>query len=133
MANTTIQIGAYVLPATQHYSFNRIPQYAEFISLNGIVWRDRRTTEDTYVVSLGWEALTPTEKATTDLAWEAIINAKPSSFTQFLGVTSYPFSIVPDEKSNDYNYTVYMGAVDNSGFTTLYDASLIFRVIRVYV
>ena len=133
MANTTIQIGTYVLPASQRYSYQRMPQYAEFTSLNGLIWRDQRTTEPVYIFSLGWEALTPAERLLVDAAWRVILNATLANHTPFRGLTSAPYVIVPDEKSNDYNCTLYQGATTGTGFTTLTDASLIFCAQRIYV
>lgn len=133
MANTTIQIGPYVLPACQHYAFERVPQYAEFEALSGIVWRDARSLEQMYRFSLGWEALTPAERGLVDNAWMAIIAATTSSHLHFIGLTNTPYDILPDEKSNGYNVTLYMGAVAGTGFTTLADASLIFIGQRVFV
>lgn len=133
MANTTIIIGPYTLPPCSKYSEIEIPQYAEFVSLNGIVWRDRRATEPQWLITLSWEALSPSEKTLVDGAWAAILSATPSSHTQYIGFVEAPFTILPDEKSNDYNYTGYMGAVQGTGFTTLYDATLIFRAVRVFV
>lgn len=133
MANTTIQIGFYTLPATQQYSMARLPQYAEFSSVNGIVWRDRRNLEQTYVVTLGWMALTPFERGLVDLAWDAILASTPGNHTRFIGLTGAPYDVLPDEKSNDYTVSLYQGAVAGTGWTALADIHLIFRVRRVFV
>ena len=133
MANTTIQIGNYVLPAAQKYSVARLPQYAEFSSVNGIVWRDRRNLEQTYVVTLGWMALAPGERAWVDAAWQTVLDASPSRHVRFVGLTNAPYDVLPDDKSNDYTISLYQGAVAGTGFTALADIQLIFRARRVYV
>jgi hypothetical protein len=133
MANITITIGSTVLPPPSKYNSVRLPQYAEFISLNGLVWRDRRSLEPAYVITLAWEALTPAEKGLVDAAWEAILTASAGTTVRFIGLTNSPYNVQTDERSNDYNYTGYMGAVQGTGFTTLYDATLIFRAERVFV
>jgi hypothetical protein len=133
VANTTIVIGSTVLPACSKYNEAQLPEYAEYVSMSGIVTRDRRTIEPTYQVTLGWEALTPAEKALVDAAWNTIINATPTTTFHFTGLTGTPYDVRTDEKSNDYTYTGYMGAVQGTGFTTLYDATLSFRIIRVFV
>lgn len=133
MANTTIQIGNYTLPAAQQYALARLPQYAEFTSVNGIVWRDRRNLEQTYVATLGWIALTPFERGLVDAAWNAILDAAPGNHVRFVGLTGAPYDVLPDEKSNDYTVSLYQGAVAGTGWTALADIHLIFRVRRVFV
>jgi len=133
MANTTIQIGTIILPATQHYNYVQMPQYAEFVSMNGIIWRDRPTVEKIYRFTLGWECLSPAEKLLADAAWNAILEAKPAPFVRYVGITSTPYTILPDSKSNDYNFTLYSGVVGNSGFTTLADVTLTFLAQRIAV
>jgi len=133
MANNFIVIGNQTLPPASRMAITPVPQYAEHVSLNGIVSRDVRATDPLYLISLSWEALTPAEKFTLDLAWETLVIATPSTNTDFTGVDSAFYQVLPDEKSNEYNYTGYSGIKSGYGLMVLFDATITLRAIRVFV
>lgn len=133
MANNYLQIGAQVLPPASRMNIIPLPQYAEWVSMNGIVGRDIRTADPEFIIALSWEAVTPTEKDAIDAAWELVITASTTNVVHYTGVDSSFYDVLPDDKSNEYNFTGYAGIKAGAGLMVLYDISMTIRATRIFV
>lgn len=130
MANNYLAIGNQLLPPASRMTITTMPFAAEYVSMNGIVGRDIRQIEATYVIALSWEALTPAEKIQTELAWETLM-LTPTTFALYTHVQVGLYQAVLDEKSNEYSFTAYAGMRDGQPMGVLFDVSIFLRAVAL--